>query len=219
MSTVPRVVLSMDGLVLREIVLDRERIHIGRKGTNEIQIEDLAISGEHARITTLLGDAFLEDLDSTNGTYVNGKPVTRKALTDGDVIDLGKYRLKFFAAHPSQEDQAKRMRASSVVPLGERPVPPKDLSPPPSQLAAVVRVLDGPHAGREVALSKARTMLGSPGGQVAAITRRPDGFLLVAVEGERPCVDGQTIGEQGLELQDGAVFELSGIRMEFALRG
>lgn len=218
MSTVPRLVLSMDGLVLREIVLDRERIHIGRKGTNELQIEDLAISGEHARITTLLGDAFLEDLDSTNGTYVNGKPVTRKALMDGDVIELGKYRLKFFAAHPPEDDDAKRLRASSVVPLGERPPPPEP-APPPAQRQAVVRVLDGPHAGRQVVLSKARTMLGSPGGQVAAITRRPDGYLLVAVEGGRPCVDGQPIAEQGLELHDGAVFVLSGVRMEFTLRG
>lgn len=217
MTIVPRLVLSMDGLVLREIVLDRERINIGRKGTNEIQIEDLAISGEHARITTILGDSFLEDLDSTNGTQVNGKPVTRKALSDGDVVDLGKYRLKFIAAQMSEEEAAKRLRASAAVPLGERPAAPPAVAPERPR-NAVVRVLSGPHAGREVSLSKARTMLGSPGGQVAAIVRKPDGYGLVAVEGERPVVDGRVIGEEGLELSDRAVFELAGIQMEFQLR-
>lgn len=217
MIVVPRLILSMDGLVLREIVLDRERINVGRKGTNEIQIEDLAISGEHARITTILGDSFLEDLDSTNGTNVNGKPVTRRALSDGDVIDLGKYRLKFIAAQMSQEEAAKRLRASAVVPLGEREAPPQP--PPEKPKSAVVKVLSGPHAGREVSLSKPRTMLGSPGGQVVAIVRKPDGFCLVAVEGDRPAVNGELINEEGLELSDKAVFDLSGIRMEFELRG
>lgn len=217
MIIVPRVILSMDGLVLREFVLDRERINIGRKGTNEIQIEDLAISGEHARITTILGDSFLEDLDSTNGTHVNGKPVTRKALSDGDVVDLGKYRLKFIAAQMSQEEASKRLRASAVIPLGEREAPP--MPPPERPKSAVVKVLSGAHAGREVSLSKARTMLGSPGGQVAAIVRKPDGYCLVAVEGDRPAVNGQVIGEEGLELSNRAVFELSGVQMEFELRG
>lgn len=217
MSSVPRLILSMDGLVLREIVLDRERISIGRKGTNEIQIEDMAISGEHARITTILGDAFLEDLDSTNGTNVNGKPVTRRVLSDGDVVDLGKYRLKFLAPHVSPEEEAQRLRASAVVPLGERKT--AEAPPPEKPRNAVVKVLSGAHAGREVPLTKARTMLGSPGGQVAAITRKAGGFCLMAVEGDKPRVDGQAIGDEGLELGNGAVFELAGIRMEFELRG
>lgn len=219
MSVVPRLILSMDGLVLREIVLDRERLSIGRKGVNEIQIEDLAISGEHARITTILGDSFLEDLDSTNGTNVNGKPVTRRALLDGDVITLGKYRLKFLAAKMTQEEEAQRLRASTVVPLGERADSTPQQHEQPKSRTAVVKVLSGPHAGREVVLTKARTMLGSPGGQVAAITRKPGGFHLVAVEGERPRINGQVIAEEGLDLGERAVFELSGICMEFDLRG
>lgn len=217
MSIVPRVILSMDGLVLREIVLDRECIHIGRKACNEVQIQDLAISGEHARITTILGDSFLEDLDSTNGTNVNGKPVTRKALSDGDVIDLGKYRLKYIAAHATPEETAQRMRASAAVPRSDPEPAPQ--TPPPSALQGVVRVLSGPHAGREVPLTKARTMLGSPGGQVAAIVRKSGGFCLLAVEGERPRIDGREAGEEGFDLRDRTVFELAGVRMEFALRG
>jgi pSer/pThr/pTyr-binding forkhead associated (FHA) protein len=90
-----KLILSMDGLVLREIPLDKERISIGRKPHNDIQIDNLAISGEHAVIITLLNDSFLEDLNSTNGTYVNGQPIKKHFLQNGDVVELGKYRLKY----------------------------------------------------------------------------------------------------------------------------
>ncbi|WP_033406780.1 FHA domain-containing protein [Uliginosibacterium gangwonense] len=90
-----KLVLSMDGLVLKEIPLTKERTSIGRKPHNDIQIDNLAISGEHATIVSILNDAFLEDLNSTNGTYVNGQPVKKLALKDGDIVELGKYRLKF----------------------------------------------------------------------------------------------------------------------------
>jgi pSer/pThr/pTyr-binding forkhead associated (FHA) protein len=90
-----KLILSMDGLVLREIPLDKERISMGRKPHNDIQIDNLAISGEHAVIITLLNDSFLEDLNSTNGTYVNGQPIKKHFLQNGDVVELGKYRLKY----------------------------------------------------------------------------------------------------------------------------
>lgn len=90
-----KLILSMDGLVLKEIALSKERTTIGRKPHNDIQIDNLAISGEHAVIVAILNDAFLEDLNSTNGTYVNGQPVKKLALKEGDVVELGKYRLKF----------------------------------------------------------------------------------------------------------------------------
>ncbi|MCB1912837.1 MAG: FHA domain-containing protein [Zoogloeaceae bacterium] len=91
----PKLILSMDGLVLKEIVLNKERISIGRKAHNDIQIDNLAISGSHAVITTILDDAFLEDQNSTNGTYVNGQPVKKHALQNNDVVELGKYRIKY----------------------------------------------------------------------------------------------------------------------------
>lgn len=91
----PKLILSMDGLVLKEIPLAKERTTIGRKPHNDIQIDNLAISGEHAVITAILDDAFLEDRNSTNGTYVNGQPVKKCALQNNDVVELGKYRIKF----------------------------------------------------------------------------------------------------------------------------
>jgi pSer/pThr/pTyr-binding forkhead associated (FHA) protein len=90
-----KLILSMDGLVLKEIPLLKERMSIGRKAHNDIQIDNMAISGEHAAVVTILNDSFLEDLNSTNGTLVNGQPVKKHFLKDGDVIELGKYKMKY----------------------------------------------------------------------------------------------------------------------------
>ncbi len=90
-----KLILSMDGLVLKEIPLSKERTTIGRKAHNDIQIDNLAVSGAHAVIVTILNDSFMEDLGSTNGTLVNGNPVKKHFLQNNDVIELGKYKLKF----------------------------------------------------------------------------------------------------------------------------
>ncbi|MDW8469187.1 MAG: FHA domain-containing protein [Burkholderiales bacterium] len=90
-----KLILSMDGLVLKEIPITKERMTIGRKPHNDIQIDNLAVSGEHAVIVTIMNDSFLEDLNSTNGTLVNGQPIKKHFLQNNDVIELGKYKLKF----------------------------------------------------------------------------------------------------------------------------
>ncbi|HNL20908.1 MAG TPA: FHA domain-containing protein, partial [Rhodocyclaceae bacterium] len=95
-----KLILSMDGLVLKEISLNKERVTIGRKPHNDIQIDNLAISGEHAAIVTILNDSFLEDLNSTNGTLVNGQPVKKHFLRNNDVVELGKYKLKYVSEQP-----------------------------------------------------------------------------------------------------------------------
>ncbi len=97
-----KLILSMDGLVLKEIPLTKERMAIGRKPHNDIQIDNLAISGEHAVIVTILNDSFLEDLGSTNGTFINGQSVKKHFLQNGDTIELGKYRLKYINETPQQ---------------------------------------------------------------------------------------------------------------------
>ena len=102
-----KLILSMDGLVLKEIPLTKERTTIGRKPHNDIQIDNLAVSGEHAVIVTILNDSFLEDLGSTNGTVVNGNPIKKHFLQNNDVIELGKYKLKFIGdAAPAAADKA-----------------------------------------------------------------------------------------------------------------
>ena len=96
-----KLILSMDNLVLKDIGLDKERTTIGRKPHNDIQIDNLAISGEHAVVITILNDSFLEDLGSTNGTFVNGQAIKKHFLQNGDTIELGKYRLKYVNDAPA----------------------------------------------------------------------------------------------------------------------
>lgn len=147
-----KLILSMDNLVLKEIPIDKERITIGRKPGNDIQIDNLAISGNHAVIVTILNDSFLEDLDSTNGTFVNGRQIKKHFLQNNDVIELGKYRLKYVkeqTASLAQEEFEKTMvlRPDMMrrVMAGAAPAPsalattsttPRPASPPPTAATA-----------------------------------------------------------------------------------
>ena len=115
-----KLILSMNGVVLQEYVLDKEHMTIGRKPHNEIVIDNLAVSGEHAAIVTILNDSFLEDLDSTNGTLVNGASIKKHFLQNNDVIEIGKYKLKYLNDQKNQSTAAdfeKTMvfRASSRI--------------------------------------------------------------------------------------------------------
>lgn len=97
-----KLILSLEGQAIREVELNKERVTIGRKPHNDIQIENLAVSGEHATITTILNDSFLEDLDSTNGTLVNGASVKKHVLQNGDVIEIGKFKLEYLNPQATQ---------------------------------------------------------------------------------------------------------------------
>ena len=217
-----KLILSMDGVVLKEIPLSKERLTVGRKPHNDIQIDNLAISGEHAAIVTLLNDSFLEDLNSTNGTLVNGQPIKRHALRDGDLIELGKYRLKYIAENqaPAPADFEKTMilRPGALPPTAPSAPPAGTPRPQPvaQAQAAAIQLLSGAHAGRELELTKSLTTLGKPGVQVAVITRRPQGYFITHVEGSRfPVLNGRTLDTQAHPLADHDVIEIAGIKMEF----
>ncbi len=116
-----KLVLSMETTMLKEIPLSKERTTIGRKPHNDIQIDNLAISGEHAVVITILNDSFLEDLGSTNGTFVNGQSVKKHFLQNGDTIELGKYRLKYVAEVPQQTTNADFERTMILRPGAAKP--------------------------------------------------------------------------------------------------
>ncbi|MBS0348072.1 MAG: FHA domain-containing protein [Proteobacteria bacterium] len=220
----PRLILSMDGLVLKEMALEKERTTIGRKPHNDIQIDNLAISGEHAAIVTILNDAFLEDMNSTNGTYVNGQPVKKHVLRNNDVIELGKYRLKYLAdsAVPgAEQDEAVSYAQTAVATDAGLPSAAQaDLTATnaaaPVGALGMIQILSGAHAGRTLELSKSLTTLGKPGSQVAVITRRPHGYFITHVEGTVfPVVNGRALDAQAHRLNDNDVIELAGVKMEF----
>ena len=127
-----KLILSMDGLVLKEIALTKERTTIGRKPHNDIQIDNLAVSGEHAVIVTILQDSFLEDLGSTNGTVVDGQPIKKHFLQNSDVVELGKYKLKYVNEAPAGQAKAADFEKTMVL----RPGSTKSAAPAPAPAAA-----------------------------------------------------------------------------------
>lgn len=234
-----KLILSMEGLVLKEIPLIRERTTIGRKPHNDIQIDNLAISGEHAVVVTILQDSFLEDLNSTNGTLVNGQAIKKHFLRNNDIVELGKYKLKYMAdsaGHSIMPDAEQTAMIRSDVgrqsqlgsQSGELSLQPTEslsrsqagvASRPSAVPAAAIQLLNGSNAGKLLKLEKTLTTLGKPGVQVAVIARRPHGYFLTHVEGDSyPLLNGKAIDAQAQSLEDHDVIEIAGTKMAFILQ-
>jgi pSer/pThr/pTyr-binding forkhead associated (FHA) protein len=282
-----RLILSLDNQVLAEYNMTKERYTVGRLPDNDVRIDNPAVSGHHSLIINILNDSFLEDLNSTNGTYVNGKLIKKHALQHGDVITIGHHQLRFSDQQINEPDQDE-FEKTMVIPAGqqnsaqlaaaeaaadaaaaaevesnensgtdasanvkldaEEAAALEDEAPPApnyERVAAVpeprahtettagvdpkavpnalpmakLQVLSGTFAGRELELTKALTTLGRPGVQVAAITRRAEGYYIVHVESSKeddfPLVNGQPIGAQARKLTDNDVVQLAGVKMGF----
>ena len=221
----PRLVLSLDGVVLREVNLTKDRTTIGRRSHNDLVIDNLAVSGEHAVMIMSGNDVYLEDLGSTNGTTVNGQPIKKHLLQHADTVEIGKYRIRFLANGAA--DGGSNVDIDTSQPLRREfygPGPTTiQIRPPGSSLeegqhgTAMVKILSGANAGRELALVKALTTIGRPGHQVAVITRRPTGYFIAHVEGDVfPMVNGQNLGSAAHPLKDKDVIELAGVKMELS---
>ena len=290
-----RLILSLDNQVLAEYNMTKERYTVGRLPDNDVRIDNPAVSGHHSLIINILNDSFLEDLNSTNGTYVNGKLIKKHALQHGDVITIGHHQLRF-SDQQAPETEQDEFEKTMVIPSGQQSAEqlakaeqaveaaaaaaaveaPSDAAaavrldpeeaaalheePPPRRYAETVaetetatpvshtataapvshtataagidpshfpnalplaklQVLSGAFAGRELELTKALTTLGRPGVQVAAITRRAEGYYIVHVEsgkeGDYPLVNGQPIGAQARKLADNDFVQLAGVKMGF----
>ncbi|MDG2374791.1 MAG: FHA domain-containing protein [Woeseiaceae bacterium] len=276
-----RLILSLDGQVLAEYNMSKERYTIGRLPDNDVRIDNPAVSGHHSLIINILNDSFLEDLNSTNGTYVNGKLIKKHALQNGDSITIGHHQLHF-SDQQTSDNEEDEFSKTMVIPTGEqteeklaaaekaaevaaeaeatasgrsaaeaawrddikidipqiepeKPAPATEIVEPLSHTKtshgidpsnapkalplAKLQVLSGSLAGRELELTKALTTLGRPGIQVAAITRRAEGYFIVVVEsgeeGDYPLVNGQPIGAQARKINDNDVVQIAGVKMGF----
>jgi len=204
-----KLVVSLDNVVLKEVVIQKERTTLGRRPYNDIVIDNLAVSGEHAVLLSVGEDVFIEDLNSTNGTYINGKAIKKQLLSNGDVIEIGKYRIKYIGVEVADYEKTMVLRPGTLPPAA----PPM---PTVQMLPASIKVLNGGAAGREVLLTKAVTTVGKPGTQVASIAKRPTGYVLAHVEGDqRPTVNGSPLGEGVVALKNGDIIELAGTQMQF----
>ncbi|MFN2349700.1 MAG: FHA domain-containing protein [Thioalkalivibrio sp.] len=264
-----RLILMLNDQVLKETRLGREAVTIGRKPDNDLHLDHHAVSGHHAQVITLLNDSFLEDLDSTNGTWIDGTSIRKRALKEGDDITIHHYRLRYtnLAGGPVKTlapdqlektmivrmdslglpqteadagtdkavrkiEQTAPVRAPAPPPASPQrpPLPaitprqaaPRSTPPPAAVTAGSLRIQSGPNAGRTLGLVKSLTTLGRPGVQVAAISKRAQGYVIIRVDGgtsgQSPKVNDEAIGNQARLLKHGDTIDIAGIRMEFVVK-
>ncbi len=239
-----KLVISMDGVVTKEVQLTKERTTIGRKPHNDVQVDNLAVSGEHAVIYTIRNDSFIEDLDSTNGTLVNGAPIKKHLLKNNDLVELGKHKLKYMSEavgiatpqdfektmvirnpivpKPANVDVSKAMTDTAISKtqiLTPQGVKPAENAPEEIAKIGAIQVLTGAASGRSLDLVKTLTTIGKQGEQVAVITKRPTGYFITHVEGVNfPLLNGKALDDKPQALNDHDIIELAGVKMEFFLK-
>jgi pSer/pThr/pTyr-binding forkhead associated (FHA) protein len=222
----PKLVVSLDGVVIKEVQLTKDKTTLGRRPYNDIVIDNLAVSGEHAVLQMVGQDVYIEDQNSTNGTYINGRAVKKQLLQHNDTVEIGKYKIKYLVEDSADYEKTMVLKPGQVpAATGGRAMPTQPASMPQSNFGglgsgnvpqASIKVLSGAAAGREVALTKVVTTVGKPGVQVASITKRPGGYVFAHVEGSsRPTVNGSAVQSDPIHLKDGDVIELAGTQMQF----
>jgi hypothetical protein len=237
-----KLVVSLDGVVIKEVQITKDKTTLGRRPYNDIVIDNLAVSGEHAVLQMTGADVFIEDLNSTNGTYINGKAVKKQLLQHNDTVEIGKYKIKYLLEDNGEYEKTMIMRpgVGAAQPFSPSQHPHSghgalggtsrfgQLGPGGGSgagagggapTAASIKVLNGAAAGREVTLTKVVTTVGKPGVQVASITKRPNGYAFAHVEGNgRPSVNGVPLVGDSVPLRNGDVIELAGTQMQFIFR-
>jgi len=221
-----KLVVSLDGVVIKEVQITKDKTTLGRRPYNDIVIDNLAVSGEHAVLQMVGQDVFIEDLNSTNGTYINGKAIKKQLLAHNDTVEIGKYKIKYLVDDGVEYEKTMIMKPGErppAMPAGSGFSHTAPLGTPSgfgglgaSTAPAAIKVLNGAAAGREVSLTKVVTTVGKPGVQVASITKRPGGYVFAHVEGAaRPTVNGVALSGESVHLKNGDVIELAGTQMQF----
>lgn len=200
----PQLIVSVEGVEIRHVPLRKDRTTLGRLPDNDIVFENMVVSGHHCAFDLKgVADVFVEDLHSTNGTYVDGKMITRQLLHDGDVIAIGKFRIQYQAA---------------AAPTSTFGATMSWLAEPQRSAHASFQVVSGSSAGLEMPVVKAVTTYGKPGVAVVAVSHRRDGYYVAYLEGSSPpTLNGGPIGVDAVQLADNDVLELAGTRMLFRL--
>ena len=215
-----KLVVSLDGVVIKEVQNTKDKTTLGRRPYNDMVIDNLAVSGEHAVLQMVGNDVFIEDLNSINGTYINGKAIKKQLLAHNDTVEIGKYKIKYLTDDAADYEKTMIMRPGSAAPPAFSPTQPPNSGfgglAPSAGAPASIKVLSGAASGREVTLTKVVTTVGKPGVQVASITRRPSGYVFAHVEGSsRPVVNGMPLAGDSVPLHNGDVIELAGTQMQF----
>jgi pSer/pThr/pTyr-binding forkhead associated (FHA) protein len=229
-----KIIIKFNNDVVDHVELRQGDMKIGRKPGCEIQIDNLSVSGEHANIFTVGEDSFVQDLGSTNGTFINNKKISKHHLKNGDTVVIGKHSL-IYLSESTRASRAPDEFAKTVIISPSRTVEPKPAAPatesaaitletkpkeavPKTERFGAIFVLSGVNSGKRIDLTKKITNLGSGGKRAGAITQTTDGFMLAPGADETPKLNGRPIPHEGSNLKNGDVIEVAGTRLQFYLK-
>lgn len=205
-----KVVVYRDGEELGEVELTAKRMTLGRDPASDIPLNDLSVSRSHARLTKVFNDYFIEDLNSTNGTFLNDRAVTKHMVRDRDCLRIGSFELRFVLQQQGDDELDRTVvlqRPAAVARTAPaRPAPAAPLAPKTAHL----RFFRGPMKGMMERVERSLYTIGRPGSEVAAIARRPQGFFLLHIGGDRyPRINNKEITTtRGVQLNEGDVIEV-----------
>ena len=221
-----KLIISKDSQEVKQVPLERTSMTIGRKHVNDIHLDDLSVSGSHAKILTVGNDSFIEDLGSTNGTFLNGSKIDKSPLRDKDLIKIGSYELKYLRGIASADDDMEKtviIQAGSVAMTDPaKAAKPAGVAAPVAsdKAEAKLTVVDGPSKGKFMSLSGIITRIKGPKGQSNVISKKDDGYYLLNTlpESLAPTVNGKTVGVGSTKLADGDIISMGDNQLRFTLK-
>ena len=214
-----KIIVSLDDNMIKVVPLDKDRMTLGRRPYNDIVVDNLAVSGEHAALQVIGHEYFIEDLNSTNGTFINEQKIKRQILKNGDTIEIGKYAIKYVQDGENPLSTAMSEADVAIETAKHAPKVEKRQLFENTKFAeayVAIKILSGASTGKELPLVKVVTTIGKPGEAVIAITKRPKSYMVAHVEGAtRPTLNGVTFGIDAIPLKNGDLIELAGTAMQF----
>ena len=214
-----KIIVSLDDNMIKVVPLNKDRMTLGRRPYNDIVVDNLAVSGEHAALQVIGHEYFIEDLNSTNGTFINEQKIKRQILKNGDTIEIGKYAIKYVQDGENPLSTAMSEADVAIETAKHAPEVEKRQLFENTKFAeayVAIKILSGASTGKELPLVKVVTTIGKPGEAVIAITKRPKSYMVAHVEGAtRPTLNGVTFGIDAIPLKNGDLIELAGTAMQF----
>ena len=217
-----KLIQTLDGAVIREHLIDKDSISIGRKHENDIQLNDLTVSGRHSLVTTMGEHVYVDDLGSTNGTLLNGARIAKSIIKHGDVVQIGNFQFTYFSDETEEYEPTMFIQAEIE---DTKMIDTKTMNVPASAKGtrlAGVRIKNGPLAKKVLELRKPFNTIGFNGMKMAMISRNADNYTISILkttklrrESDAPKVNGKTLTIEARKLNEHDIIELAGTQMEF----
>ena len=222
-----KLIVKLNNEVVDHIDVKQGDMKVGRRPGCEVFLDNLSVSGEHANIFTIGDDSFIQDLNSTNGTFINNKKITKHHLRNGDAVVIGKHTLVYLTeqAAATPQDFAKTViinpaamrEAMAAAPAAAAvAAKPAAAAMTKAEVRGALVILSGANSGKRIELTKSVTNLGKTGKRAGSITRTDEAFMLAPSEdGEIPKLNGRPVGSEGAALKNGDIIEVAGTRLQF----